>query len=121
MTTRHDLADLIIERLNKLIENPDVRADIQRLIGDWVICSEATLDHPTIQASPPLQDGLCECGAFGGPGCGFCKPRFGVLGLLNGLVGIIPPPHAKAGHGYITAFFDANNKKLLRFARTENT
>lgn len=50
-----ELADEIIARLNKLIENPDIRSDIGRLIEKRIACSKATLEHPTLQA---VEDGF---------------------------------------------------------------
>lgn len=68
------LADILIERLNKLIEDPAVRADISALI----------------------------------------ETRG--LGLINGLVGVIPDGPRK-DWGYIAADFDDENK-LVKFLRT---
>ena len=112
-----ELADALIDRLNKLIEDPAVRKDIGNLVDKRVFCSEITLNHPTIQASGQDRGGLCECGAFGGM-CTFCTPTFGFLGVLNGLVGTLPDGPRK-GWGYITAEFDDNND-LMHFQRTKN-
>ncbi len=118
MTVKNtELADELILRLNKLIEDPDVRKDISALIAKRIPCSQATLDHKTIQASPPSKDGLCECGAYGGPGCRLCKPTFGVLGVLNGLVGTIGSG-PRAGWGLITAY-EEDDGIISRFMRTE--
>jgi len=120
-----DLADVIIERLNKLIEDPAIRADVGRLIESRIGCSKATLQHPSIQASQPEKvAGLCECGAYGPSSSGWCavcnpEPHFGFLGLLNGLVGAIPEGRQK-GWGYVMAVFD-DDKKLERFRRTDVT
>jgi len=105
-----DLADTLIARLNKLIENPDVRKDVEALIEHRVPCSQATLDHPTIQAGWPsaAQDaGL--------------PPSFGFLGLLNGIVGTLKGG-PKKGWGYITATFDtaSGTPVLTHFQRTMN-
>ena len=119
MTVKNtELADELILRLNKLIEDPDVRKDISALISKRIPCSQATLAHPTIQASPPSQDGLCECGAFGGPGCSMCKPMFGFLGVLNGLVGTLGGSGPRAGWGLITAY-EEDDGTISRFMRTE--
>ena len=112
-----ELADEIIARLNKLIADPAVRKDIQKLIEERVFCSETTLNHPTIQVMAPSRNGLCECGAYGGQ-CSFCTPSFGVLGLLNGLMEVLPMSHKKAGCGYITAEF-TDEGALVRFTRTD--
>ena len=120
-----DLADEIIARLNKLCENPQVRADLCKLIETRIPCTKATLDHPTIQASQPEKvAGLCECGAYGPSSSGWCpicnpEPQVGFLGLLNGLVGIRPEGRLK-GWGFIAAVFD-DNKQLVRFRRTDAT
>jgi hypothetical protein len=90
------LADVLIERLNGLIQNPAIREDIGKLIETRVPCSKETLDHPTIQA--------------GDEGVGF-------LGILNGLVGTIPEG-PKKGWGFIAAEF-SDDGKLERFQRTD--
>jgi hypothetical protein len=113
-----ELADAIINRLNKLCEDPEVRKDIAALIETRIVCSEATLNHPTIQASGPDRNGLCECGAYGGPGCSFCKPQFGFLGILNGLVGAMPDGPRK-GWGYLAANFE-DDGTFTGFQRTKN-
>lgn len=115
--TNETLADNLIDRLNALIKNPDVRKDISKLIDAKVVCSDATLNHPTIQASGPDRDGLCECGAYGGPGCSLCKPQFGFLGVLNGLVGIIGGTGPRASWGLITADCE-DDGTIIRFMRT---
>lgn len=89
-----ELADEIIARLNNLIQHSEVRQDVSKLIETRIPCSEATQNHPTIQA---------------GEGLGF-------LGLLNGIVGVIPDGK-KEGWGYITAKFD-DQGKLTQFCRT---
>jgi hypothetical protein len=116
-TIRVTLADTLIERLNWLIANPEVRDDIHRLIEERVVCSNATLEHPTIQASGPDRTGLCECEAYGGPGCSLCKPQFGFLGLLNGIVGTIGGHGPRKSWGLITAVI-GDDGKLQRFERT---
>src|SRR5277367_2353946 len=92
--TEGEFADLLITLLNKLIENEDVRKDISRLIETRVPCSKATVDHPTIQAGWPTNDKV------GSPNVGF-------LGVMNGLVGVLPDGPRK-GWGYITAHFEDN-------------
>lgn len=67
-----DLADVLIDRLNKLIEDPAVREDVGRLIETRVPCSDATLKHPTIQAQEGAPDSM---------------GTVGFLGVLNGIVG----------------------------------
>ena len=90
------LADILIERLNKLIEDPAVRADISALIETRVPVGAATCVHPTLQVVDSK---------FLGP-----------LGLINGLVGVIPDG-LRQDWGYIAADFDDENK-LVKFMRT---
>jgi len=92
-----DLADEIIGRLNKLIEDPIIREDLGKLIETRVPCSDVTRDHPTIQAS---------------------EGGVGFLGFLNGLIGTIHGERLN-GWGYIAAVFD-DNMKLERFRRTDS-
>lgn len=104
-----DLADEVITRLNKLIENPEVREDIGQLIETRVTCGQATLDHPTIQATE-LDTSKHTVRGTPRPGL------VGFLGVLNGLVGAMPDG-PKKGWGYVAAVFD-DNMKLVRFERT---
>jgi hypothetical protein len=96
-----ELADELIARLNKLIEDPAVRDDIGRLVEARIECSNQTAEHPTIQAQT-------EAG----------RAVVGFLGVLNGLVGTIPTGKL-TGYGYIAAYVDDDNK-LVRFERTDN-
>jgi hypothetical protein len=109
-----ELADVLIGRLNKLIENANVRKDIGVLIETRVACSQDTLDHPSIQTEAMNMDGMrIKPGATPPPG------RIGFLGVLNGLVGTIPEEGPKRGWGYITAEFD-DDGQLLIFKKTVN-
>jgi hypothetical protein len=90
------LADILIERLNKLIKDPEVRADISNLIEIRIPVNKTTRQHPTLQ----VVDGMF----------------LGTLGLINGLVGVIPDGPRK-DWGYIAADFDDENK-LVKFLRT---
>jgi len=56
MMNNEDLADILIERLNDLCHDPEVRADLGKLIEWRAPCSKATAEHPTIQtqAAQPL-------------------------------------------------------------------
>lgn len=98
------LADQIIARLNDLVSDPNVRADLGALIEMRVPCSETTCNHPTIQVHAA--------------GPGDKSGTFGFLGVLNGLVGAIPEGHVKAGWGYITAVF-SDDGKLEGFQKTK--
>jgi hypothetical protein len=64
-----ELATEIIVRLNDMIKNQDIRADIALLLETRVKASLATQDHPTI---------ICRDGDVG------------LLGILNGIVGLVP-------------------------------
>lgn len=96
-----ELADEIIRRLNALIEDQSVRADVEALIEHRVACSQATADHPSIQAVPAGD------GSF----------LLGLLGILNGLAGTIPDGE-RAGWGLIAAEYDDGTGRLVRFRRT---
>ena len=87
-----DLASELVERLNKMIEDPDIRKDVSALLRQEVITNEATLVHPAIQV-----------GSLG-------SLRF--LGLLNGIVGV-----KEDGEGYICAVWEG--KIVQRFRRNE--
>jgi hypothetical protein len=103
-------ADEIIARLNDLLKNADTKRDISVLVETRIPCSQTTLDHPTIQAGWATD----EDEAAGIP------PQFGMLGVLNGLIGIDPElTGARTGWGYITAEFD-DNMSLVSFSRTKN-
>lgn len=94
-----DLADVVIKRLNALLESSEVREDICRLVETRIPCSGVTTEHPTIQVV--LDDDK--------------KPTLGFLGTLNGLVGVRPD-----ATGYIAAeFSDPPELRLIRFTRTK--
>jgi hypothetical protein len=97
-----ELADIVIARLNRLIDDPAVRIDIGRLIETRISCSDATLNHPTIQAGESAPDST---------------GTVGFLGVLNGIVGAIDDGHHR-GWGYVMAVFD-DEKRLERFRRTD--
>lgn len=66
------LANEIIDRLNKLIQNPEASELISKLVNARIEVPESLVDHPTIQVhNQPGQ-----------------KPQVGFLGLLNGIVGV---------------------------------
>ena len=110
-----ELADAIINRLNKLCEDPEVRKDIAALIEERVSCSTATLNHPTIQAQTIDPTKLRVK-----PGSPQPAGLVGFLGILNGLVGIMPDGPRK-GWGYIAAdYADDEGTNLVGFQRTKN-
>ncbi len=94
-----ELADIIIERLNHLIQNDSIKSDICKLIENRVLVTEQTAKHPHIQVDQnDAEDNF-----------------MGFLGLLNGIVGAIPNGKFN-GWGYITASFDEAGD-LERFYR----
>lgn len=99
--TDQELADTLIERLNTLIEDPVVRHELGVIINFRFACNERLLEHPTIQVVQSAPD---------------APPTVGFLGILNGIVGVIPEGQRKAW-GWIAAEFDDNNN-LVRFLRT---
>lgn len=108
------LADEIIVRLNRLCEDPEIRADLCRLIETRVECSAATFAHPSIQAQPVNPTKQMRSIEMGPEPAG----TVGFLGVLNGLTGVIPEGRLK-GFGYIAAVFD-DDMKLERFCRTDH-
>lgn len=78
----------IVNKLNTLISNNDVRKDIQTLIDSRIACSNATADSDNVIV-------LEENGKY----------FFGVLGLLNGLL----------DGEIIMAVFDDNTQELKEF------
>jgi hypothetical protein len=101
MISNTELADVLIERLNDLIQDPKIREDISRLIDERIVVGEQTAAHATIQV---------QANAAGDNTLGF-------LGLLNGLVGIMQEGKLR-GWGYIMAVFD-DDKRLVRFRRSD--
>jgi hypothetical protein len=87
------LATEVIDYLNG-IQALDPKV-LWSLIEARVFCNQEVSDHPTLQVS----------GTVG-------TPTVGLLGILNGLVGVRPD-----GWGYITAVYD-DEGQLLRFAPT---
>jgi hypothetical protein len=98
--TDSQLADELIRRLNAIIKDEDVRALVEQLVERRIEINDAVLQHPTIQASR-------DAGKWG----------VGLLGILNGLVGV-HGTSKNAGWGYIAATFD-DNMKLVGFKRTD--
>jgi hypothetical protein len=100
--TDEEVADRMIARLNSMLEDEDVRKDVQALVETRIDVSQATADHATIQVTVSAG-----------------RPILGFLGLLNGLVGTVQQGKF-AGWGLIAAeFTDADPSKLLRFVRTD--
>ncbi len=83
-------AELAIELLNEIHRlDPTV---LQTLIVHRVECSQAFLDHDTVQV------GHTEDGGY----------RVGLLGILNGIFGV----SSGAPYGYIAACYDAEGSLL---------
>jgi hypothetical protein len=87
------LTNLIVSRLNELIEHPGTRLDISALVNTRVggLCA-ATIEHPTIQITD--------------------EGTLGVLGLLNGVLGL-----NSEGKAWLTGVFEPEGN-LVRFERT---
>jgi hypothetical protein len=102
--TNEELADELITRLNAIIQDPQVRTDIGKLLETRVPCSQATLAHPTIQAIIKKE---ADQGVIG------------FLGVLNGLAGTVREGRFQ-GWGHIAAQLD-DDGHLIGFCRTETT
>jgi hypothetical protein len=96
---REALADQFIDVLNELVEAD--RVAIEKLIVYRVSCNETLGVHPTVQT---VLDGEAY--------------TVGLLGILNGLVGVVESG-PKEGWGFIAAVFD-DDGKLVKFQRTMN-
>lgn len=97
-----ELADILIARLNKLIEDPHVRSDIDVLIDAHVSGSTDTREHRTIiTAARP----------------GGVTAYLGTLGLLNGLMSHVGGEGEHKDCGRITAEC-GDYECLVRFRRT---
>lgn len=95
--TDQELGQEIINRLNKLIEDPEVKTLLEQLIHNRVNVSERLADHPTVQVGK-VSDGVQDYW------------QVGLLGLLNGIVGVKP------NHwGYIAARYDTDTNEFLHF------
>jgi hypothetical protein len=95
-----DLARELIRRLNVLLSDDAVRRDISRLLQTRVACSQATIDHPTIQARKSAVD------SDGVPTVATEPGTLSTIGLLNGIIGALPEGHTMAGWGHLGANFD---------------
>ena len=93
------LADELILRLNKLLEQEGVSDFLGRLIESRIRINVPEPTPTQIMQHPETAERTC-----------------GFLGILNGVVGQIPDG-PKRDWGYIAAYFD-DNGKLVRFMRT---
>jgi hypothetical protein len=96
-----EFADEVIRRLNRLVKNDEVAADLRALIAIKVKCSKSTQKHPLIQ---------CSMNRRG-------KAQVGLLGMLNGIAGRVPTGPRK-GWGYVAAMLN-DSDELLNFERTD--
>ena len=94
-TLCNDLIETCLSFLNNLVKIDN--AAIEKLIEARIPCNQTMLDHPTVQAG--VYDNI---------------PKVGMLGIINGLIGIQPKGSKKPGWGYIAAQFD-DNEKLIGF------
>ena len=86
------LANRIIDSLNEYLAIDPIA--IHHLIEYRVTTNQALADHPSVQVNAEGE-----------------APVVGLLGILNGIVGVIPGSEI----GYITAVFDDDDGRLLRF------
>lgn len=97
--TEQDLADHIINQLNE-IARTDPTA-MEWLIANRITCNEALANHPTVQVLAPPGE----------------KPKVGMLGIINGIVGAISNEPLK-GYGYIGIILE-DDGSFVKFIRTD--
>ncbi len=102
MLKDRELAASLVDRLNQLLVSaPEVPDLLEELCERTVPVPSSLVNHPTIQVRD--LDG---------------EPSVGLLGILNGLLGVVPEG-PRAGWGHIVAHFDPQSGKLLHFSLTE--
>jgi hypothetical protein len=79
----------LVARLNALLTSPEVSDAFQKVMEHRVEIDDVVLNHPTIQCSAQTR-------------------TVGMLGLLNGIVGVLPDEY-----GHIAAVYSED--KLERF------
>jgi hypothetical protein len=86
--------ETIANKLNYLLQDPDIKPTIQALLGLGVPASKKVIDHPTIcvEVHP---DGL--------------RASMGFLGLLNGVLRLCDQP-------VLVAHLDSDTEELLYFS-----
>lgn len=96
--TNEELADELVVRLNKLVEDSAVREDVCKFLLKAVMpASPETQKHPTIKTDH--------------------RGEMSFMGLLNGIVGSVPLG-STAGWGLITAVFGyPDSRSSLVFRR----
>lgn len=99
--TEQELADYIISQLNEISETDPTA--MEWLVDNRITCNKALADHPTVQVH--ARDGI--------------PPTVGMLGILNGIVGVIGEGERLAGFGLIAAVYDGDNN-FVGFRRTDD-
>jgi len=90
--TNEKLAEIVIDRLNHLLEEDDTLGEaLGLLIRTRVVCSRSVAESISIQVHE-------EEGAY----------YMGFLGMLNGIVGVIPEGEYRAGWGYVMAIVESD-------------
>jgi hypothetical protein len=90
-----DFAVEIVLRLNRLIENENVRKDILKLMRNKIECSSETADHPYITVSS-FENKSSKTTDF-----------LGTLGILNGML--------ETTDFKLAMVVDSSDTELLRF------
>lgn len=103
--TDQELADELIERMNRVIRESEAARDaVSRLIQERIPAQPGLGPHPTIQVELRGEE-----------------VYVGFLGILNGTIGAIPEGD-KRGWGYVCARFDSEpdgTLVLVDFQRTD--
>lgn len=103
--------DTVIALLNDaLATDPDA---INELFGHRVKCNSALAEHPTIQVGWFPKDGSLPEPGSPNVDDGKSERQMGVLGILNGLLGV-----RDDGWGYLSATYDKPGGKIIRFEET---
>lgn len=103
------LADKIILLMNELTKaDPEA---MHKLVEHRERCNEKISEHPTVQVSKQRFHGKDENGYTTG-----LADHVGILGILNGLVGVVDEGEKK-GWGVVAAVYDSDTDELLGFDR----
>ena len=94
-TLGRENAKIAIDFLNDLLAKDPVM--LNSIMNHYVNCNDEIMDHPTVQV-----DG----------------DRVGILGILNGLFGIIDGDSPRKNWGHISAMLK-NGSEIIRFQLTE--
>jgi len=101
MQLSEENVDKVVTYLNELVSLD--REAIEHLVETRVQCNKDLADHPHVQVSED------EEGNF----------LVGLLGIVNGLMGVQPEGANKPGWGYVAASFDDKSGKLVGFIRLD--